>query len=167
MTSEARFFFNLLIIVPIDGLLIGSCLFAWLKGGPPERFGATLYFVSAVLSLGVALLTGDTFPVVPMLAFEGLVALGFLALAVRYNSLWLGAAMMLKGAQLALHAWHLTDNSDARIGIFKAYPLLLDAISIAISVTILFGTVASLRARRAPNLRAESAPPPEASVAHG
>ncbi len=156
MTSEARLFYNLLIVASIDGLLIGSCLFAWLKGGSPERFGATLYFVSAVLSLGVALLTGNDYPVVPMLVFEGLVALGFLALAVRYNSLWLGAAMMLKGAQLALHASHLTDNSDARIGIFKAYPLLLDAISIAISVTILFGTLASLRARRRSQAPAEA-----------
>jgi hypothetical protein len=150
MTSEARFLINITFMVSIDGLLVFSCLFAWLKGGPPERWGATLYFVSAVLSMAVAILTGDAYPEVAMLIFEGIVALGFLGLAIRYNSLWLGAAMMLKGVQLALHASHLTDSSDFKIGIFKIYPLLLDAVSTAISLTILFGTIASLRDRKRP-----------------
>jgi|WetSurMetagenome_2_1015567.scaffolds.fasta_scaffold750080_1 hypothetical protein len=147
MSSEARFLINVIGFALVDGLLIVACVFAWLKGGAAERYGASLYFLSALLSLAVAVLTRDSYPIVPMLVFEGLVALGFLALAVRYNSLWLGAAMMLKGAQLALHASHLTDNTEAKIGIFKAYPLLLNGISIAISLSILFGTVASLKAR--------------------
>jgi hypothetical protein len=148
MTSGARFLINFAAIGVVDGLLLGACAFAWLKGGTAERLGASLYLLSAVLSLLVAVLTGNAYPVVPMLVFEGLVALGFLALAVRYNSLWLGAAMMLKGAQLAMHASHLTDSSDAMIGAVKVYPLLLNAISMAISLTILFGTVASLKARK-------------------
>lgn len=163
MSSEARFFINVVGFALVDGLLILSCALAWLKGGAAERWGATLYFGSAVISVAIAFVTHNSYAEAPMLVFEGLVAIGFLALAIRYNSLWLGAAMMLKGAQLALHASHLTEGTDARIGQVKFYPLALDAISISISLTLLYGVIAGVRARSRAQTRGATASPAAAA----
>ena len=81
-------------------------------------------------------------------------AAGFLVLALRYNSVWLGAAMMVKGAQLALHATHLTDHEDPHVAGANLYALGLTVISFAILGIILAGTIASVGARR----RAASTP---------
>ena len=162
MTSEARFLVNASVITVVDGLLLGACLFAWIKGRPAERLGATVYFVSALISIGLAVAGGKLDQIVSELLFDALVAVGFLVLAIRYNSLWLGAAMMLKGVQLALHATHLTDEADMHLGAFNVYALSLDVVSVLISLTIIGGTAASIRGRRRdiiePDLGAARAP---------
>ena len=148
MTSEARLIGNMAFIVVGNGVLIGSCLFAWLKGRPAERYGGLVYFASAVLDVLLALITRNALPIEQELFIDGLAAVGFLFLALRYNSLWLGAAMMLKGIQLALHAFHLTGDADPRIGPLNVYILALDVGAYLISGTLIAGTIASIRARR-------------------
>ncbi len=148
MTPEARFVVNTLIFVGGNGLLVASCLLAWIRGGLAERLGAGLYFASASFDVAIRLATGQALAIVPELMFDGLVAVGFLVLAIRYNSLWLGAAMMLKGVQLALHAAHLTDGADLHIGPFNVYTLSLGVVSMLISSTIIAGTIAGMRSRR-------------------
>ncbi len=148
MTSEARFLLNVGVLGSVWGALIGACTFAWLKGRAAERFGASLYFFSALGFLGLVLITRDSMPVAAESLVDGAVAVGFLFLAVRYNKLWLGAAMVAKGVQLGLHATHMTELKDAYIGPFNLYTTSLDLVSILISGTIFAGTLADLRARR-------------------
>jgi hypothetical protein len=158
MTSEARYALDVAMVWAATALLVGSCVLAWFKGRQAERFGALLYFASALFDFVMRIGTGQNLAIVPELLVDALVAVGFLVLAIRYNSLWLGAAMMLKGVQLALHATHLTDESDIYIAGWNIYALSLNAVTVAISLTILLGTIASIRARR----QAASEQPPAA-----
>ncbi len=148
MTPEARLAANIAIVAVGLGSAIGACAFAWLKGRAAERRGATLYFSSCALTWIIQVAMGPKLPPVSNLIFDALIATGFLFLALRYNSLWLGGAMMLKGVQLALHASHLTDDTDPRLFGANAYLLLLDVVNLLICMTIVGGTLASVRARR-------------------
>jgi hypothetical protein len=148
MTSEARFVLGWTIAGALYLLLLGSCIFAMIKGRAAERLGAALYLVSVLFDVVVGLVTGKSAPLVPMLMFDALVAVGFLALAIRYNNLWLGAVMVLKGIQLACHATHLTDDADMQIGGWNVYILALNTICALISSTLILATVSAVRARR-------------------
>ncbi|MDP3385372.1 MAG: hypothetical protein Q8S47_18875, partial [Phenylobacterium sp.] len=81
-------------------LLLTVCAFAFCRGGAPERVGAGL-----ILTLTVVTAAGDLFAysnglrqyeafLVGRMILEGALALGFLGLAIRFTSLWLGGAML-------------------------------------------------------------------------
>ena len=158
MSSEARLFINITSLALTWGALLGACIFAWIKGRTAERYGASLYFFSAAATMGVSIATGQDLPIVPDLLFDAAVAFGFLALAIRYNNLWLGAALLLKGIQLAMHATRLTDEADPYIGKVNLYIVSLDLISFFISMTILGGTLSSLRERRRARIASAARP---------
>jgi hypothetical protein len=113
-------------------LLLLSCLYAAVRGGAPERIGAAIYIVSAVLttfalsaipnrfySLEVGALMVDT---------AMLVALAALALrADRFWPLWVTA---LQAIGTAAHAVKLADPTIHFVGYafamaFWSYPMLL------------------------------------------
>jgi len=149
MHSEARFFVNTLFLALGGGVLIFVCVFTWIKGRRPERIGVALYGVSVLVTFAYELVTGRPPPITIELAFDTLVALGFLLLAIGFNNLWLGAAMIIKGAQLAVHATHLTDVDDPYFAGFNLYAASLNLISLLIALTIFGGALASMRSRRA------------------
>jgi hypothetical protein len=80
-------------------------VFAWTKGGRPERYGAAVS-AAAWTVLQIAMRLGHDDELSFMIS-DGLVAAGFLVLAVRYARLWLGVALMLQAALFALHASRL------------------------------------------------------------
>jgi len=137
-----------LLVALYYGALLAMTVFVWRKGGPPERYGALAYLLSAVASEAIELLAG--WPVLQgaELFFDALVAVAFLLLAIRYNNLWLGAAMMVKGAQLAIHEAHLTDRQDAVVGGVNVYAWGLLVISFVIPLTILGGTISAINRRK-------------------
>ena len=94
---------------PIIGwlVLLGTCLYAWFKGAAPERFGAALLFLATLAGFVIDHALPIEARTTPTLIGEGLLALGFLLLAIRYTSLWLGGAMILQGLQFSLHAFYL------------------------------------------------------------
>jgi hypothetical protein len=147
MTSEARLIINTIVVGMGEPLFIATCLFGWIKGGPPERFGAALYALSGLGTLGIEILTHQATPVLYEMFLDSAVAVGFLALAIRYNNLWLGAVMMVKGVQLAVHATHLTNGEDATFLGFNLYAASLNLISIVICFILAGGTFASIRQR--------------------
>jgi hypothetical protein len=125
-----------------------ACALAWWKGGPAERYGTSFYAVSVLGTVCLETLTGQATPVGEELFLDTAVAIGFLALAIRYNSLWLGAAMMVKGLQLAVHATHLTDGEDPTFLGFNLYAVSLNLISLIICLILIGGVVASIVQRR-------------------
>ncbi|WP_245863807.1 hypothetical protein [Caulobacter mirabilis] len=78
---------------------------------------------------------------VPILIGEGLLALGFLVLAIRYASLWLGVAMILQGLQFSLHAFYIVMERE-RDWLFVA---VTNVVTLAIILCILVGTVFAWR----------------------
>lgn len=129
-------------------VLLGTCGFAWWKGGPAERGGVAVYVGSWMVVTFYEVALGQSFPVLPILLLDALIALSFLALALRYNSLWLGAAMILQGLSLGLHATHLTEIEDARIFGLNAYALSINVISVAILGVFISGAMTTMRQRR-------------------
>lgn len=126
-------------------LCLAAVIFAWMKGGPPERSGSLL-MVS--LTIGITLfqfLSKSRFGPLPILIGDGIVATGFLLLAVRYASLWLAVAMILQGAVFTLHAAVLmgvVPESD-----FYYYYATMNLATFLVIVSIVVGTAVAWRRR--------------------
>jgi hypothetical protein len=149
MTSEARLVLNVLTLGVAWGVFAGACGFAVIKGGRPERIGATAFFLSNLVYLVFQVTTGRDFPVVQNLFMNFAMAFTFLVLAIRYNSPWLGAAMMLSGAEFSLHAAHLMDLGDPRLGRVNLYALAGNLVDLALCIILVGATLASMKQRRA------------------
>lgn len=116
---------------------------AWWKGERPERYGATLKVVTSLIALGIHdLLMQDSISGA-LLTADGVLAVGFLALAIRYSSLWIGAAMLLQAGQFSLHAWYLVSELERD----RFYAVTNNLITVGILACILVGTLISWRRR--------------------
>jgi hypothetical protein len=108
--------FGLNISLVLWGLLyamiLGSCGLALWKGGPPERLGGGLILAFVLLWELTRFLPHNLHAFLPVaqLIGDGLTALGLLAIAVRYGSLWLGGALLFQAAQFSLHSFYLVTN---------------------------------------------------------
>src|SRR5947209_3585595 len=88
------------------GILVGVFLLALWKGDAPERIGAGVNMAAGLLATGLQyVLSPEAQPVI-LLLVDGALAAGFLFLALRYASLWLGAALLLQAVQFSLHAYY-------------------------------------------------------------
>lgn len=125
-------------IAPIVGwlLLLGTCLFAWIKGAAPERFGAALLLAGTIAALVIQLTLPVAARTTPTLIGEGILAVGFLVLAIRYAILWLGVAMILQGIQFSLHAFYLVMERPRDF----SFALITNLVTVAIIACILIGT---------------------------
>jgi hypothetical protein len=146
--SFGSYFCNVYTLIGIIGLAT-TCAFAWWKGGPAERLGTAMLAISwigADLARGVS---GEQIPTVIILGSDVLLAAGFLYVAVRYSSLWLGAAMILQAGAFALHAAQLSaiDNGPRWHG-FILYLLLDNLRSYAVLLALTGGVAAAIVKRR-------------------
>ena len=132
-------------VLPLLGwtITLAVALLAWFRGGLPERYGA-LVFVGAGLAV---LLSHNVLPGpvkgLSLLAIDALMAIGFLALAIRYASLWNGAAMLLQAGQFSLHAWYLVSALERDL----FYAIANNVVTGGILTSILVGTLISWRRR--------------------
>ena len=127
------------------GLVILSVAFAWWKGGAPERIGALF---NGVICLGVPMIqvaTAGSLDTLPILIADGVLAVGFLVLAIRYASLWLGAAMILQAIGFMMH-------SALLLGLINdpeyAYYAAMNAMSFGVLLSIILGTAYAWAVRR-------------------
>ena len=125
--------------------ILAVCMFGIFKGGSAERLGAglTVSIALAFQVLNVAL-PEETRPV-PHLVLDGVLALGFLALSVRYASLWLGGVMLLQGVQFSLHAYFFVTKLAPNL----TYAVVNNLVTCGTLIGILIGTLGFLRANRA------------------
>ena len=139
---------NMAVIGTGELLIVVACLFSWIKGSIGERLGAAVFGLAALGTLAAEMITHQATPVVGELLLDTVEAIAFLALAIRYNNLWLGAAMMVKGIQLAIHATHLTDGEDPMFLGFNLYAASLNLLSDLMSLSLIAATIAAMRQRR-------------------
>jgi hypothetical protein len=144
-------------------VLAGVCLLALAKGGPAERFGAVLVAVTWAGLLICQALTEQTIPEIPLLVSDVVLATGFLALAVRYASLWLGAGMLFQGAAFTMHLMHMTDLSGASGHHDRAYVVTVNLLSYAVLATLGGAAVVNWR-RRVKAAKQANPLPPSSSV---
>lgn len=134
-------------LLTISTLLVG--VFAWWKGGPAEKICGVANAVVALLYIVVQALiaAGAQLQIVFLLIDCGL-AVVFLALAVRYASLFLGAAMILQAAQFSLHAYYMV----AERHLDSVYLLANNVISWLVLACIVIATLFTWQKRRAADI---------------
>jgi hypothetical protein len=135
----------------LTAAILGVTVFAWAKGGWPERLGASLNLLIAVLFLVLQFGMPPAMLAPGLLVLDGLLGIGFLALAIRYTSLWLGAAMLLQAAQFSLHAFYYVTA--------KSFDLLFAVVNNVVSWGILIAIVAGTFASWAQIRRAAKSAP--------
>jgi len=125
----------------------GSCIFAWTKGGAPERLGTFMMFASWIGTDLARAFVGQLMPTALMFGSDALLSVGFLFISVRYSSLWLGLAMLFESLCFALHAVQLDDADAPRWHGMIVYLLLNNILNYLVLATLTGGTCATIRAR--------------------
>lgn len=123
----------------LTAVIVCVTAFAWLKGGWPERMGATLNLVVALMFLVLQFAMSSSVLAPGLLIIDGVLGLGLLVLAIRYASLWLGAAMLLQAAQFSLHAFYYVTAKPFD----TLFAVVNNVVSWGILIAIVSGTFAS------------------------
>ena len=119
------------------------CGLAWFRGATPERLGSLMVLAGTIVySLIVLFLPPSTQPLVNLLC-DGLYGLGFLMLALRYASPWLGGAMLLQAIQFSLHAFYIVAERPHD----RTYGLVNNLNSAGVLICILLGIAVAWRRR--------------------
>jgi hypothetical protein len=139
--------FNIMTVLGLTLFAAACCGYVFVKGGPGERYGAGIYGFVWVSVSAYEFLSGQAAPSVPMLGADLAIAFGFLILAVRYNSLWLGAAMIMQGAVFGLHVSRLTEANEPRLFGLHFYVLAMNVISVLI-LFVMVGAALNTQHRR-------------------
>jgi hypothetical protein len=128
--------------------LVLCCGFAIWKGGAPERAGALLILGTWIFTL-IASVGTKTLAATAFLVSDAIMAGGLLILAVRYSSLWMGAAMLLQAIVLSLHAaYFAAEQSEIDMKTLKLYVFGKNLASVGLLVIILAATLFSILKRR-------------------
>lgn len=99
-------FLYLAIWIFLWATLAGVCAFAFWRGGQAERSAASLIVLVAVASSASRLFLHPDNILIARLLAEGVAAMGFLILALRHGSLWIGAVMLIQAFQFSLQAFY-------------------------------------------------------------
>jgi hypothetical protein len=129
-------------------LLITTAALGLLKGGLPERLGVTMIGLAWVATVVIQELTRPTVPVLSFLVLDGLLAVGFLVVAVRYSSLWLGGAMICQAVSFGAHAMRLSDNARVFWHGANVYLLVTNVDGYLVLFILMGGTSAAIQRRR-------------------
>lgn len=116
-----------------------ACGVALLKGGQGERIGAVMVAVTWTGLLLVQHLTGEAVPQIPLLISDMLLGAGFLALAIRYSTIWPGLGMLFQSAAFGLHLLHMTDGMHGA----RAYVLGVNTVSYCVLLCLMGGAIAT------------------------
>jgi hypothetical protein len=130
------------MILPL-AVLSAVCVLALIKGGASERFGAMIVLgATLVVELVHLLAPSDAKPVL-LLGVDGLSAAGFLVIALRYTSFWLGGAMLFQAIQFSLHGYYLVTQQP----LDHNYKTVNNIDTAGVLLCILIGTLVTWRRR--------------------
>ncbi len=125
-------------------LLVAACFGAWRWGARPERNGAALLLATWCAVVLASLIRDKEFVRGVFLALDGVLALGFLLLALRHATRWLGVAVLLQGVQFSLHAYYLV----AARRYDNLFVMVNNLVSLGVLISLLTGVMIAWRKRR-------------------
>ncbi len=136
--------FNILISQIGLILLVGTCVFSWIKGGEAERLAAVAIAITWIVSMAAQTLISPQGlnREIALLIIDGLFAISLLVISVRYSSLWLGVAMMLQSGAIACHALILGQEISGR-----TYFICLNIAGASMLCAVVVATFVSIHAR--------------------
>lgn len=118
--------------------IVFCAILAATKGGLPERIGGIANLASAVaVVLALRYVQPAQFPTAA-LCVDGLLAVTFLALTLRFATWWLGAAMLLQAVQFSLHAYYYVSGRPHDL----AFAVVNNVVSWGVVFSILTGVFA-------------------------
>ncbi len=125
-------------------------VFAAYKGGPAERLGACLNVLDALAVQTLQVASSGASLELGLLVVDGLMGIGLIVLAVRYTSLWIGAALLLQAAQFTLHGFYYVTHKPMD----WLFAIVNNSVSWGLLLCIIAGTLGTwLVSRRAQNSR--------------
>ena len=133
-------------VLPVQigiAIAFGCCVFCWWKGGKAERWGAGLIFGAFICDTLIGVVTYPNTPHLPAFIVDFVLACSLLALAIRFNSIWLGAAMLLQGLELAWYAFQSTSEGFN----WRQYAHWANIQTALMLLSLVAGSVASWRRR--------------------
>jgi hypothetical protein len=98
--------------ISVSAIAVLVPLWALLAGGRAERISALIFLVAIVSSKLVEELTSAQHAGTIFLAIDGVMALGFLILALVYNHLWIALMMFTMAGFFSIHAFYEMTNRD-------------------------------------------------------
>lgn len=101
---------HLSFAIGLGVLALVYALAVW-KGDRAQKLGAAFNLAAGLLAVPPQYLVAPDLQPMFFLAVDGALAAGFLFLALRYASLWIGAALLLQAVQFSMHAYYLLMNA--------------------------------------------------------
>jgi hypothetical protein len=129
-------------------LLAGAGVFAAAKGGPPERLGVGMIVLAWISAIVAQEISRPVVPVLALLILDGAVTVGFLVIAVRYSSLWLGGAMICQAIAFGAHALGLADDAGLTRETRYIYLAVTNVVGFLVLFILIGGTFATVARRR-------------------
>lgn len=124
--------------------ILAVCALAYLRGGATERIGAGLTLVLALAFQAVNAWVPESQRAIPHLVLDGVLALGFMIMTLRYASAWLGLVMVLQGVQFSLHAFYFVTQKTPGL----TYAVVNNLVTWGTLLGILWGVLAYWRQQR-------------------
>jgi len=122
-----------------------SCGFAIWKGGDAVRAGAIMILATWAVTLLASAITRSYVPAIAFLASDAVLAAGLLLLAIRYSSLWMGAAMLVQAIGLSLHAaYFAAEKADLSRHVLWLYIAGKNVASLTMLLILTAATLAGL-----------------------
>jgi len=128
------------IVAPLAFSLLVA-LFAILKGGSAERWGAVIILANMLVGLLIESMGRSQ---VAVLVDDAVTAAILLAFSVRYASFWLGAVMLLYAMQFALHAYYFVLERPRDV----LHVAINNFLFFSVSLCLAAGTAIAWRRRR-------------------
>jgi hypothetical protein len=122
---------------------IFTTVFALWKGDSVVRYGALTHMAVEVATFLINPQLGDYGVESLLLTVDLVASVVLLLLAVRFASLWLGAAMLLQSAQFSLHAYYLVMELPRD----RMHAWINNSCDWGILICLIVGTVAAIRNR--------------------
>lgn len=97
----------------IDFVAVLCALFAFWRGGRPERIAAVIVIANIVVGDVGRVLLPDSIALL-RLVNDGLTATALLVVTVFYGALWMGGVMLFYAAQFAMHSYYIVTERPTR-----------------------------------------------------
>jgi hypothetical protein len=131
-------------LVLLSALAIIVPLWALVAGGKAERLSALFFIVATVASKSVEQMFSPQHAGVIFLGIDGLMALGFLILALVYRHLWIALMMFTMAGFFSIHAFYEMTDRD----LDWTFALLSNLLTLVLLASLAIGVWTS-RHRRA------------------
>ena len=128
-----------LVLLVFWACLVGVVVFAWRRGGAPERIAASALLAAAVLVESIHAWMPKPGQSAALLVVDGMLA------ALRYVRPWLGIAMVLEGVQFSLHAYFFVVDKPHNY----FYSLVNNLVTIGVLLCLVTGSFQAWRQRGA------------------